>query len=192
MNSMFDCDVTISTSHKAEGFVAFFKEKIDDIRAATAGTQPPPVSQLRCWRRSHRALNMKSGASSWHQPTKSCSLDPVQTFLLHESVNLLLPYITNASLTQGRLPVSQRHAIITPRLKKPGLNATHMANCRPVSNVSFISKLVERVVAARLHAYLSTSGLLPPCQSAYRKSHSTETAMLRVGRTLWQQRTSVK
>jgi len=44
MNSMFDCDVTISTSHKAEGFVAFFKEKIDDIRAATAGTQPPPVS----------------------------------------------------------------------------------------------------------------------------------------------------
>jgi len=115
-------------------------------------------------------------------PTKSCWLDPVPTFLLREFVDLLLPYITNmvnTSLMQGRLPVSQRHAIVTPRLKKPGLDATDMANYRSVSNVSFISKLVERVVAARLHAYLSTSGLLPSCQSAYRKHHSTETAMLR-------------
>ena len=107
-------------------------------------------------------------------PTKSGSLDPVPTFLLREFVDLLLPYITNmvnTSLTQGRLPVSQRHAIVTPRLKKPGLDATDMANYRPVSNVSFISKLVERVVAARLLNYLSNSGLLPSCQSAYRKHH---------------------
>ena len=51
----------------------------------------------------------------------SCSLDPVPTFLLHEFIDLLLPYVTrmvNASLAQGRLPLSQRHAIVTPLLKK--------------------------------------------------------------------------
>ena len=55
-----------------------------------------------------------------------------------------------------------------------------MANYRPVSNVSFASKLVERAVAIRLHGYLSSNDLLPSCQSAYRKHYSTETAMLRV------------
>ena len=69
-------------------------------------------------------------------------------------------------MVQGRLPVSQRHAIITPRLKKPGLDAADMANYRPVSNVSFASKLVERAVAIS--------------QQAVSKHYSTETAILRV------------
>ena len=80
-------------------------------------------------------------------PTKSCSLDPVPMFLLREFIDLLLPYVTaiiNASLVQGRLPVSQRHAIVTPRLKKQGLDASDMSNYRPVSNLSFMSKVMER------------------------------------------------
>ena len=88
--------------------------------------------------------------------------------------------MVNASLVQGRLPVSQLHAIITPRLKKPGLDAADIANYRHLSNVSFASKLVERAVAIRLHSYLSSNDLLPSCQSAYRKHYSTETAMLHV------------
>ncbi len=54
------------------------------------------------------------------------------------------------------------------------------ANFRPVSNVTFISKIVERVVAQQLHQYLTANDLLPHNQSAYRRQHSTETAMLRV------------
>jgi len=46
-------------------------------------------------------------------------------------------------------------------------------------SVSFLA-LVERVVAVRLHHYLNSNNLLPSCQSAYRKYHSTETAMLHV------------
>ena len=68
--------------------------------------------------------------------------------------------MVNASLAQGRLPVSERHAIIIPRLKKLGLDAADMVNYRPVSNVSFISKLIERVVAIILHNYLSLNDLL--------------------------------
>jgi len=55
-----------------------------------------------------------------------------------------------------------------------------MANYRPVSNLTFLSKTVERVVAKQLNGYLATNGLLPRLQSAYRRGHSTETALLRV------------
>jgi len=116
-------------------------------------------------------------------PIKSCSLDPVSTFLLREFVDLLLPCATrmvNASLEEGRLPISQRHAIVTPLLKKPGLDTADMSNYRPVSNLGFMSKVVERAVAIQLNGYLAGNDLLPRLQSAYRKKHSTETAMLRV------------
>jgi len=97
--------------------------------------------------------------------------------------DVLLPYITrmvNASLSQCRLPVSQKHAIVTPLLKKTGLDSSDMNNFRPVSNLSFISKVVERVVTSQLHQYLAANDLLPRFQSAYRKYHSTESAMQRV------------
>ena len=56
-----------------------------------------------------------------------------------------------------------------------------MANFRPVSNLSFMYKVVERAVANQLTEYLSANNLLPCFQSAYRKKqHSTETAILRV------------
>ena len=54
-------------------------------------------------------------------PVKSCMLDPVPTFLVPESVDLLLPFLTtlvNTSLMQGRLPASQKHAIVTPRFSR--------------------------------------------------------------------------
>jgi hypothetical protein len=116
-------------------------------------------------------------------PIKSCSLDPVPTFLLREFIDLLLPFVTrmvNASLPQGRLPDSQKHAIVTPLLKRPGLDTADMNNYRLVSNLSFMSKVLERVVAKQLNEYLSANNLLPRFQSAYRKGHSTETALLRV------------
>ena len=70
-----------------------------------------------------------------------CSLDAVPTFLVREFVDVLLHYLTsmvNASLAQGRLPTSQKHAIVMPLLKKTGLDTADMANFRPVSNLSFM------------------------------------------------------
>ena len=63
-------------------------------------------------------------------------------------------------------------------LKKPGQDAANMANYRPVSNLTFVSKVTERAVASQLNEYLVANDLLPHYQSAYRKRHSTETAML--------------
>jgi len=76
-------------------------------------------------------------------PIKSCSLDPVTTFILQEFKNILLPLVTqtvNASLPQGRPPDSQKHAIVMLLLKKPGLDNAVM------NNLSSTSKLIKRVV----------------------------------------------
>ena len=94
-----------------------------------------------------------------------------------------LPFLmtlVNTSLMQDRLPASQKQVIVTPRLKRSGLDPTDIANFRPVSNLTFLSKVIERVAASQLNTYLSANGLMPRHQSAYRKKHSTKTAMLRV------------
>jgi len=53
-------------------------------------------------------------------------------------------------------------------------------NYRPVSNLTFTSKIVERLVCLQLVDFLECTLLLPSLQSAYRKNHSTETAVLKV------------
>ena len=69
---------------------------------------------------------------------------------------------------------------MTPILKKSDLDADCASNCRPVSNLSFLSKFIERLVCLQLTSYLSNHHLLAPLQSAYRGHHSTETTTLRV------------
>ena len=64
-------------------------------------------------------------------------------------------------------------------LKKPGLDA-EMSNYRPVSNISFIAKVTEKVIAKQLTDHLTRHNLHDPLQSAYRKGASTETALLHI------------
>ena len=49
-----------------------------------------------------------------------------------------------------------------------------------MSNLSYVSKVIEKVIAARLLSHMQDQNLLDPFQSAYRSGHSTETALLRV------------
>jgi len=67
-----------------------------------------------------------------------------------------------------------------PRLKKPTLDPAELTSYRPISNLSFISKTVERVVAARFSEHMEAEHLLPSHQSAYRAHYSTETAIAAV------------
>ena len=116
-------------------------------------------------------------------PAKTCSLDPIPTDVLLESIDILLPFIClmcNSSLLEGCLPGSQKAAIITPVLKKSNLDQDDAKNYRPISNLTFISKVIERIVAEQLKKHLVDSNSMPPLQSAYRSGHSTETALIKV------------
>ncbi|KAK6186440.1 hypothetical protein SNE40_008478 [Patella caerulea] len=115
-------------------------------------------------------------------PNKSCSLDFMPTWLLKNCYKPLVPTITsiiNMSFSEGHVPASLKEAIITPLLKKPPLDADILKNYRPVSNLSFLSKLNERVVAERLKQHMAAHSCLEPLQSVYRSFHSTETALLK-------------
>jgi len=55
-----------------------------------------------------------------------------------------------------------------------------MKNYRPISNLSFLSKLLERAVQSRLQEFLDSNNMMPETQSGYRRYHSTETAATKV------------
>src|SRR6188508_3389589 len=74
--------------------------------------------------------------------------------------------------------------IVTPLIKKPALDKELLSNYRPISNLSFLSKLTERIVLQRLSAHLSSNDLFNKHQSAYTKHRSTETVLLSVCNTI--------
>ena len=116
-------------------------------------------------------------------PSKSCSLDPWPTFLVLDYLDILITPITsiiNASLEQGKCPNFFKQAHVTPILKKSSLDKEILKNYRPVSNLNFISKILERVMSVQLQTHLDEAGLMTAFQSAYRKHHSTESALLNI------------
>jgi hypothetical protein len=116
-------------------------------------------------------------------PDKHCAIDPVPTHILKSVASDIAPYLCelfNRSLQSGCVPQPFKEAFITPLLKKPDLDAADVKSYRPISNLSVVSKLLERLVAKQLVSYLSANGLLPRFQSAYRSGHSTETAVTKV------------
>ena len=113
---------------------------------------------------------------------KSSALDLIPTPLVVKCIDVLLPVITkmiNISLDSGHFPSSWREALVLPILKKTGLD-TVFKNYRPVSNLSFISKVTERAVFIQIDNHMKKHDLYPLLQSAYRKNHSTEMALLKV------------
>jgi len=113
-------------------------------------------------------------------PNKQSWLDPLPLWLLKECSYLLSPFLTalcNTSLRNGTVPASFKTAVVTPLIKKSSMDVNTLQNYRPISNLSFVSKLLESLVSTQLQLHVDTHFLLPPNQSAYRRGHSTETAL---------------
>jgi hypothetical protein len=111
----------------------------------------------------------------------SRELDPLPPFVIRDSLDELTPflvYLFNRSLADGCVPPSQKRALVFPSLKKPNLDTNLCQNFRPISNLSFLSKTLERLVSLQFLPYLEQAGLLPSNQSGFRAHHSTETALL--------------
>ena len=116
-------------------------------------------------------------------PAKTSPLDYVHTSVVKACSGVFAPIITklaNLSFAEGRFPVQFKLAQVTPLLKKAGLDTSDPANYRPISNLNTISKIIERLVLARLLPHIAATGKFNPLQSAYRKQHSTETALLKI------------
>jgi hypothetical protein len=114
--------------------------------------------------------------------TTTCALDPLPTKLVKQYIPELLPllmHIINLSIATGEFPQEWKTAFVVPLLKKAGLDPIQK-NYRPVSNIQYVSKLTEPVVVNQLCLHSDCRFPLPPCQSAYRVGHSTETALVKV------------
>ena len=94
------------------------------------------------------------------------------TSLVKDSLDVLAKLITdimNESLSNGSVPRDFKRAVITPLLKKYNLNPNELKNYRPVSNLPFLSKILEKVVLKQCQKYLLQNELLEINQSAYKK-----------------------
>jgi hypothetical protein len=182
-----------SDNDMATEFCDYFTAKVRDVRQGLqvndaqgqqlpAALPPPnrPSSTLHAWQPVSTAQVKRIIMQS---PTKQCALDPLPTSLLKLSIDSLIHPITdiiNASLSSGVVPGAFKIARVTPMIKKPSLDPALLANYRPVSNLPFLSKALERVVNQQLTQHLTRNDLQDPMQSAYRAHHSTETALIRV------------
>ena len=115
-------------------------------------------------------------------PCKLNSCDPIALDYLKENISCFsesLHHIVNLSLQSGVFPNSLKHGIISPILKSPSCDTEIHNNFRPVTTLTFLSKLLEKAAHSQITAYLEGKDLIPKYQSAYLKAHSCETALFK-------------
>ena len=179
-----------SLSDIASSFLLFFDGKISKLCSnfSTATplvntlhsepSSPPPILSTLSPATHEEVLHAIMSASN-----ATCALDIIPTFLLKACIQALLPPITeliNLCLDSGSFPRLYKHALVTPLLKKYNLPTDDLSSYRPISNLNFISKILERIIHSRLTSHLDSFPSITPFQSAYRHYHSTETALLRI------------
>jgi len=114
---------------------------------------------------------------------KYCELDVLPTDKFKLCSKQLLPYIlhiVNLSLSSGIFPTPFKKALLNPGIKSVTLDKNMRSNYRPISNLCFFSKLLEKCVSKQLVHHLESNDLFGNCQSAYRQFHSCETAMAKI------------
>lgn len=182
---------SISAPTLASAFLQFFDNKITNLCSKftplTATSlydlnpplpTPPPALSIFTPASTLEVQNAIYSASK-----STCELDLIPSKLLKSAIDsLLIPITTliNLSLSEGIFPESFKYAMVKPLLKKFSLPPDDLASYRPISNLNFISKILERIIHTRITAHLQSFPSICPFQSAYRKFYSTETALLRI------------
>ena len=92
----------------------------------------------------------------------------------------MITNVDNSSFRTATFPQSMKKGQLTPLLKKPGLDTTDFKNFRPITNLTTISKIIERLALQRLRPYPASSQNYCRLQSAYFTGRSTETALVKI------------
>lgn len=170
----------------ANDFNNYFVEKIQKIRSGISHNSEhvrPPYSS-----------SSVNGTLSSFAPTDEAEIklilsesgfktspnDPMPAELMKENIDSLLPYlvkIVNSSLQSGSMD-NLKEGIVTPLIKDSFLDRNDLKNYRPITQLSFLSKLIERVVLKRLNSHMMNNNLNCDSQHGYKKHHSTETLLL--------------
>ena len=174
----------------AQQFADFFSEKVQKIRTTVAEEKetlsgsvtdssalrsPATLMQFEEISVDHLKCLVKGMAD------KSCDLDVIPTWLVKECIDDLAPHllrIVNLSLRCAQVPESLQQALVFPTVKNVHGDRDSLTNYRPVSNLSFVSKLLEKVVLEQITNYLDEEDLLNKHQAGYRVGHSCETLLL--------------
>ena len=179
----FSCASTLAAS-----FLKFFDDKISLLCSKLPPPAIPPTDQSPI---TPPPLLLSFAPSTEEKVRRiivsssdtSCDLDVILTSLLKSCLDVLIKPITiivNMSLSEGSFPSTFKHALVKPLLKKHNLAQDELSSYRPISNLNFISKVLERIIYARVSSHLESFPSITPFQSAYRQFHSTETALLQI------------
>ena len=171
----------------AKQFNNFFIEKIENIRngfnLSNSSIERPIVdTDITTWStfKCVSADDIRKQIQS--KKMKTCSRDPIPAFLLKPSIEYIIPsyvHLVNTSLSTGSMD-GLKESVVTPILKKSGLDPDVLSNYRPVCGGLYIDKLIQTNVLLQLNEHMLVNNLNIPKQSAYKSNHSCETVLLRI------------
>ena len=172
----------------ANEFSQFFSDKVKNIRKSLSETEASDCGvsyELFCGEALYdfELTDIQEIKSIIAEHGVKCSTaDILPANLIHENLDLFLPLwvdLVNASLKEGSIE-GLKLANINPTIKQYDLDNNLIKSYRPVSNLEFLSKLIERVVLKRLDSHMMKNELKIDNQSGYKKGHSTETLLIKI------------
>ena len=178
---------TTNNKNLADDFSEFFSSKVTKIRTQVNEEQQQAGEFVEPGKTCHTTWNEFRDISEEElislvksMSSKHCDLDPLPTWLVKECIGDLAPVLrsmVNQSLHQSSVAESLQKALVFPTIKNMYGDREALSNYRPVSNIPFLSKLLEKVVLTQLNDYLDRNALLGKHQSGYRVGHSCETLL---------------
>ena len=152
-------------------FSEFFVRKIELIRSSLDPDRPFPCDTVKFYGTLFAEFKLVTNDCVkevlQEMPKKSCDLDPIPNPILHDCLDEITPTVTdivNKSLSCGVVPQCFKHALVKLQLKKANLDPNCLSNYRPVSNLPFLSKVLERIVLKQFLQHLESHSLLEPFQ----------------------------
>ena len=179
----YDCPLSMATKfgdyfiEKIEKIRSSFPDKVNSIGSVGMDTYSGPIMSIF----SHISQQeLKKLILS--KPIKTSPQDPLPAILFKECLDELIPALThlvNLSLSVSSMD-GLKDTVITPLLKKAGLDPEVLKNYRPVCNIPYLSKIIERAVLVQCNGHLLTINGHIPNQSGYKPKHSCETLLIHI------------